>query len=264
MRRPVKSMSFGILLCFMAVSPVITTGTNNEVNEMRAIGYAACIKNTSAAVVKPVVVVAKTTAEVIAEEAMTLYNMMNLKKFGLSLQGFEYAWKGYKHLLDSRKINKDEVLSICDFSQSSRRKRFYVIDVEERKVLINTWVAHGRNSGEEYARSFSNNPDSHKSSLGFYVTRNTYYGSHGLALKIQGLEKNINDNADERNIVIHGSEYVGRDYIRTGHMNGRSQGCPAIPANETSKVIQTIKGGSCLFIYHPTKNYIQKSRVLNG
>ena len=108
MHRPVKSMSFGIMLCFMAVSPVITTGSGNETSEVKAIGYTATIKSTSAAVVKPVVVI-KTTAQVIAEEAMNLYNMMNLKKFGLSLQGFEYAWKGYKYLLDSRKINKNEV-----------------------------------------------------------------------------------------------------------------------------------------------------------
>jgi hypothetical protein len=245
----------------MAVSPVITTGSGNEeVKEVRVAGYAA---NAGSAITAPKVVT-KSTAEIIAEEAISLYNLMNLKKFGLSLQGFEYAWKGYKFLLEHRKINKNDVLSICDFSQSSRRKRFYVIDVEEKKVLINTWVAHGRNSGGEYARSFSNNPDSHKSSLGFYVTGGTYYGSHGLALKIDGVEKNINDKANERNIVIHGSEYVGAGFLSHSPINGRSFGCPALPSNETSKVIQTIKDGSCLFIYHPTKSYIQKSKVLNG
>jgi hypothetical protein len=206
----------------------------------------------------------KTAAEVFAAEAVNMYQEMNLKKWGLSIKAFEYALKGYKNLVEHGKVMKDEVLSICDFSQSSRRKRFYVIDMETKKVLINTWVAHGRNSGGEYARSFSNSPESHKSSLGFYRTGSTYYGAHGLALKIQGLEKNFNDKADERNIVIHGSEYVGSNFLARSPINGRSFGCPALPQQETGRIIKTIKDGSCLFIYHPTKNYIQKSRVLNS
>ena len=129
---------------------------------------------------------------------------------------------------------------------------------------MNTYVAHGRNSGGEYARSFSNKPESHKSSLGFYVTRNSYYGDHGLALKIDGLENGINDKADARNIVIHGSDYVGSGYLRGNRINGRSFGCPAIPKKDTQKLIHTIKGGSCLFIYHPTTHYLAKSTILNG
>lgn len=264
MHYPVKSMSFGVLLCFLAVSPVITTGNGGETNEVTvAAGHIKGSKG-HAGVVAKTASIAKSATAAIVEEATNLYGLMDLKKAGLSLQGFEYAWKGYKYLVEKGKINKNDVLSICDFSQSSRRKRFYVIDLAEKKVLINTWVAHGRNSGGEYARSFSNNPDSHKSSLGFYVTRSTYYGSHGLALKIEGLEKNINDKADERNIVIHGSEYVGADFLSHSPINGRSFGCPALPTEETHKVIETIKDGSCLFIYHPTKSYIQKSKVLNG
>lgn len=208
--------------------------------------------------------IAKTAAEKLAEEAESLYSEMNLKSFGLSINAFQYALKGYKYLVEKGKVVKNQVLSICDFSQSSRNKRFYVIDMAEKKVLINTWVAHGRNSGGEFARSFSNSPESHKSSLGFYVTGNTYYGSHGLALKIEGLEKNINDKADKRNIVIHGSEYVGEEFLSRSPINGRSYGCPALPTEETDKVIEAIKDGSCLFIYHPTKSYITRSKVLNG
>jgi hypothetical protein len=149
-------------------------------------------------------------------------------------------------------------------SQSSRNKRLYVLDLEQRTVLINTYVAHGRNSGREYARLFSNNPASHKSSLGFYVTEDTYYGSNGLSLKICGMERGFNDRANGRNIVIHGSEYVGPDFMRMNHFNGRSYGCPAVPADETETVIDAIKGGSCLFIYHPTKKYIGRSKILNS
>jgi len=260
MKQTYKSMSFGVMLCFLAVSPVITSGTGNEVNEIGVVS----VPNAIAPVHATTGEIAKSRAEMLAEEALDLYNSMNLKKIGLSIKAFEYALKGYKNLVERGKVMKDQVLSICDFSQSSRRKRFYVIDMAEKKVLINTWVAHGRNSGGEYARSFSNSPESHKSSLGFYVTGNTYYGSHGLALKIEGMEKNFNDKADERNIVIHGSNYVGASFLSHSPINGRSFGCPALPQKETGKVIETIKDGTCLFIYHPSKNYIEKSKVLNG
>lgn len=260
MKRTYKSMSFGALLCFLAVSPVITSGTGNEVKETSVVS----MPNAIAPVIATNPEINRSRTEMLAEEALNLYNEMSLKKLGLSIKAFEYALKGYKNLVERGKVMKDQVLSICDFSQSSRRKRFYVIDMAEKKVLINTWVAHGRNSGGEYARSFSNSPESHKSSLGFYVTGNTYYGSHGLALKIEGLEKSFNDKANERNIVIHGSNYVGASFLRHSPINGRSFGCPALPQKETGKVIEKIKDGTCLFIYHPSKNYIEKSTVLNG
>jgi hypothetical protein len=260
MKRTYRKMSMGALLCFLAVSPVISSGTDEGVKEPAVVITTATPVRMPAAASAHV----KTAAEIFAAEAVGMYQEMNLKKWGLSIKAFEYALKGYRNLVEHGKVMKDEVLSICDFSQSSRRKRFYVIDMETKKVLINTWVAHGRNSGGEYARSFSNSPESHKSSLGFYRTGTTYYGTHGLALKIQGLEKNFNDKADERNIVIHGSEYVGSGFLARSPINGRSFGCPALPQQETGRIIQTIKDGSCLFIYHPTKNYIQKSRVLNS
>jgi hypothetical protein len=259
MKKTYKKMSFSVLLCCLAVSPV-TFGTGNKVKEDVGVSFSKTIDPVPAATKEYV----QSTAAFLAAEAMELYNEMELKDLGLSMKAFEYALKGYRNLVERGKVMKNQILSICDFSQSSRRKRFYVIDMAEKKVLINTWVAHGRNSGGEFARSFSNSPESHKSSLGFYVTGNTYYGSHGLALKIEGLEKNINDKADRRNIVIHGSEYVGAGFLARSPINGRSFGCPALPQDETGKIIETIKDGTCLFIYHPTKSYIQKSKVLNG
>jgi hypothetical protein len=209
----------------------------------------------------------KTTAYIVnttvASKTVTLYEAMKLRRYGLNKSAFEYALKGYQHLLSNRKLGHNAVLSICDFSLSSRRKRLFIIDVDQQKLLLNTYVAHGRKSGAEYARAFSNSPESHMSSLGFYVTKNTYYGDHGLALKIEGLEKGFNDNASGRNIVVHGSEYVGADYLRYNRMSGRSFGCPAVPAEQTSKVINTIKNGSCLFIYYPTKKYLSQSKILN-
>jgi hypothetical protein len=124
-------------------------------------------------------------------------------------------------------------------------------------------VAHGRNSGKEYAAKFSNKPESLQSSLGFYVTRSTYYGSHGLALTIDGVESGINDKAERRKIVVHGSEYVGANYLRFSKYMGRSFGCPAVPAKQTRTIINTIKNGTCFFIYHPSKKYKETSTILN-
>lgn len=252
--RPLKSISKGSLLCFLLTAPVLMSGTKSSEIATPSI---------TKAVVAPTTAKVKSTKEIILDEAASLYETMQLDHAGLNKKAFELAWQGYKHLVQSGKIKKTDVLSICDFSQSSRKKRLYIIDVEEQKILIQTFVAHGRNSGGEYAKKFSNKPDSHMSSLGFYKTRSTYFGGHGLALTVDGLEKGINDKANKRKIVIHGSNYVGSNFIKMNKFNGRSFGCPAVPAKDTKKVINTIKNGSCLFIYHPTQNYLTKSTILN-
>ncbi len=197
-------------------------------------------------------------------EVSSLYAEANLEQSGLKRSVFEYAYKGYLYLLEQHRLTNSNVISICDFSQSSRNRRLYVVDLENKKILVNTFVAHGRGSGGEYAKSFSNNASSHKSSLGFYVTEQTYFGKHGLALKIHGLEKGFNDKADHRNIVIHGSKYVGEGFLKSNRFNGRSFGCPAVPVSEVGDVIEDIKGGSCLFIYYPAKKYLNASKILNG
>jgi len=193
-----------------------------------------------------------------------LYCDANLDEAGLSREAFEYAYIGYLRLLEQHRIQKSNVLTICDFSQSSRNRRLYVVDLESRQILLNTYVAHGRRSGGEFARSFSNRRSSHKSSLGFYVTEMTYTGKHGMALKMHGLEKGFNDKADRRNIVIHGSKYLGEDYLKSNRFSGRSFGCPAVPKDDVQELIEDLKGGSCFFIYHPTKKYLNESKLLNG
>jgi hypothetical protein len=188
---------------------------------------------------------------------------MNLHQRGLSRSAFDYAWQGYLRLHQAGRIREGSVLTICDYSQSSRNKRLYVLDIKNRQVVCQTYVAHGRNSGGEFAHTFSNKPESFKSSLGFFITRRTYHGAHGLALHLEGLERGINDRASNRKIVIHGSPYVGRSYLRSNNFTGRSLGCPAVPAREARAIISAIEGGSCLFIYHPTQNYFIHSPVLN-
>lgn len=205
-----------------------------------------------------------TPADNISEAASTLYCNSDLEQYGLSSEAFDYAWKGYQHLLNKKMISRAAYLSICDFSQPSSKKRFYIIDVEKKLLLVNTYVAHGKNSGSEYATKFSNTPESLQSSLGFYITQNTYTGEHGLSLRINGVDPGYNDKALERSIVIHGAAYVNDTRARDGIFMGRSFGCPAVPQQESAKIITTIKNGTCLFIYHPSKNYLQHSKILNG
>jgi L,D-transpeptidase catalytic domain len=198
------------------------------------------------------------------DAAIALYDSLQLDKAGLSPEAFQYAWKGYEKLSGWGHLRRPEVLTICDFSQSSRQKRMYIIDVVHKRVLLNTYVAHGRNSGEEYASRFSNTNDSHQSSLGFYVTGSTYSGEHGLSLRMNGMENGFNNNAAMRNIVVHGAGYIGAGYLRSANYAGRSWGCPAVPDNQKETVIGMIKNGTCFFIYHPTKNYLNNSKILNG
>jgi hypothetical protein len=200
----------------------------------------------------------------VINQASFIYASMNLNDQGLDAKAFEYAWRGYHNLLKKGVIRKRAVLSICDFSQSSRAKRMYVIDVQHRKLLYRTYVAHGQNSGDEYATSFSNDQDSYKSSLGFYVTQRTYIGHNGLSLKLNGVDSGYNENAMKRQIVLHGSSYVSDKYMQHYGTLGTSLGCPALPAAVSGKIIHLVKGGSCLFIYHPTPQYLDNSPVING
>ena len=202
--------------------------------------------------------------KMVIDEADQLYSDMSLDNTGLDEQAFEYAWRGYHNLLTQGLIRKKNVLTICDFSQPSSNRRLYVIDVRHKKLLYQTFVAHGQNSGEEYATSFSNEPESFKSSLGFYLTSRTYRGKNGLSLRIRGVDTGYNDMAAKRNIVLHGSSYVNPQYMNDFGTIGTSLGCPAMPTGISPRVIRTVKNGSCFFIYHPTTQYLKGSVVINN
>jgi hypothetical protein len=165
---------------------------------------------------------------------------------------FNTAVSGLHQIKNSLKKN---ILTIVDYTRPSTEVRFFVIDIEHKKLLYKCLVAHGKNSGDNYAKSFSNDTESLKSSLGFFLTAETYSGSHGYALKLDGLEKNINDNARVREIVIHGADYVSDEFIKKYGILGRSWGCPALPAGISKEIIDKISGGSCLFIYSDDKYY---------
>jgi hypothetical protein len=190
----------------------------------------------------------------------SVYDSLHLSLKGLSQQAFDYAKAGLNKLLAEGKLLNDSIISIIDFSEPSNKKRLFIIDLKNYNVLFNTLVAHGRNTGREWATSFSNQNSSFKSSPGFYITRETYEGHNGYSLKLDGVEKGINDNAYERGIVMHGAAYVCDDYVNAQGFIGRSQGCPAVPVQISRPIINTIKNGTCLFVYHPS--YINRSPIL--
>ncbi|MDR3715276.1 MAG: murein L,D-transpeptidase catalytic domain family protein [Puia sp.] len=206
----------------------------------------------------------KAELRMVISQASVIYNDMELQDSGLSQKAFEYGMIGYYKLRKKGLLQRTDVLSICDFSQSSSSRRMYVIDIHSHKLLYRTYVAHGINSGEEYANSFSNRPESCKSSLGFYVTRKTYTGVNGLSLRIEGLDKGFNDHANERNIVIHGASYVSLRILHKYGVMGTTFGCPAVPEEMSSLIIPAVKNGTCFFIYYPSKKYLTQSTVLNG
>jgi L,D-transpeptidase catalytic domain len=192
-----------------------------------------------------------------------LYDNLRLDTLSLSREAFLYATQGYKNMLAAGELSNDRILSIVDFSLPSSQKRLFIIDMESGKLLFNTWVSHGRNSGTDMATRFSNNPESFQTSLGFYITGNTYRGEHGYSLKLEGQEQGINDNALLRKIVIHGAAYVNQRTIAQKGYIGRSLGCPAIPDKLHKAIINVIRDGSCLFLYSPDTSYITRSKILS-
>ncbi|MBS7787330.1 murein L,D-transpeptidase catalytic domain family protein [Flavobacterium sp. CYK-55] len=183
-----------------------------------------------------------------------VYRSLHSNQYKLpDFESFTQAFKGFEVLKTKGAINKD-ILTLVDFSLSSNAKRLWIINMNTYEVIMNTYVAHGKNTGEEYAQSFSNADSSNKSSLGFYITGETYMGKHGLSLKLDGQEKGVNDNARRRGIVMHAADYVSETFIKTNKRLGRSQGCPAVPVELSAEIIDLIKDKSCLFIYHPSRS----------
>jgi hypothetical protein len=185
-------------------------------------------------------------------------NNLSLPKF----DSFFAAFQGYEILKLQGKI-ANEILTVVDFSLSSTEERMWVIDMKTQQVILKSLVAHGRNSGLEFATDFSNITESFQSSLGFYLTGEVYQGKHGTSLRLDGMESGINDNARNRAVVIHGATYVSEKFAKAQGYIGRSQGCPAVPYQIHKKLIETIKEKSCVFIYHPSRNYVSNSKLVS-
>ena len=191
-------------------------------------------------------------------DVKSVYDSLNIKnKIDYSI--FQKAYLGYVQI-----SNKNPgVLVIIDYSKPSNQERFYVLDLNKKKLVYSTRVAHSKNSGLEIPLEFSDDPNSYQSSLGFFVTLGEYNGAYGYSLRLKGLEENINANAEDRAIVIHGGDIVEDEYIKKFGFAGRSLGCPVLPHSLTREIIDFIKHGRVLFIYGNDEEYVDNSAYLS-
>ena len=191
-------------------------------------------------------------------DVKSVYDSLNIKgKIDYSI--FQKAYLGYVQI-----PNKNPgVLVIIDYSKPSNEERFYVLDLNKKKLVYSTRVAHSKNSGLEIPLEFSDDPNSYQSSLGFFLTLGEYNGAYGYSLRLKGLEENINANAESRAIVIHGGDIVNDEYIKKYGFAGRSLGCPVLPAALTKEIVNYIKHGRVLFIYGNDEEYIEESYYLS-
>lgn len=221
-------------------------------------------KSNSETIDSEVIVSTPTTPEISFDATVeNMYNVFLSKNATMpNLEVFANGIKGYTKLEEEGKVSNN-LLTIVDFGLSSTMKRMWILDMKEQKVLFNTYTSHGKNTGGEFATKFSNTLNSLQSSLGFFVTGETYYGKNGLSLFIDGMEKGINDNARKRYVVIHGADYAMPKFIKRHGRLGRSYGCPAVPNNIAKDVIDLIKGESVVYLHKNDNNYMNKSTFLN-
>lgn len=189
--------------------------------------------------------------------AKAKYQQLRPAGSDLDTMAFYLAYTGYLNLRAEGRTNS-AVLTIVDLNKPSTSLRMWVIDLEQDRVLINTWSAHGKGSGIKEAKAFSNIPGSHQTSLGFYLTAEEYIGANGRSLKLDGLDVEFNTNARKRYVVMHGADYVSQDTIDAYGYLGNSEGCPAVSHDVNHQIIDWVKGGSVLFITGPSKNYYSK------
>ena len=201
--------------------------------------------------------ITQTKVEIVKDPVEELYDEMKLQGI-IKWEAFEQAMQGYNHLSPKNK----SIMTIIDFTLPSTDKRMYVLDMKAKKLLYHNIVSHGRNSGEKFATAFSNKHGSFQSSLGFYYAQETYFGGNGYSLRLDGLEKGINDQARPRAIVVHGADYCSTDIIKSTGRLGRSYGCPALPRELTKPIINTLKGGTLMYIYAGNKDYLASTKVV--
>lgn len=235
-----KCILGGVSMLAFSLSLTIFNGTNREP-------------------AKPAIVTEITEDSLYETHVNNLYNQINLEQTGLSHAVFEKALTGYYNLKKTGQVSEEKsILSIADFDKNSTEKRLWIIDLEKKKLVLNTWVAHGQRSGADKATRFSNTNESFQSSIGFYLTAEVYRGQHGRSLRLDGMDEEFNSNARSRSIVVHGADYVSQGTINALGRLGRSQGCPAVPKELSNSVIDAIEGKTVLFINVTDQRYTSR------
>jgi hypothetical protein len=183
------------------------------------------------------------------------------KAEGIDREVLDLALNAY-HEAKARGVATDSKLAVIDYSIPSSKPRLWIFDLDQNKVLYKLHVAHGQKSGLHESTKFSNKPESHQTSIGVFVTQETYHGRNGYSLRLDGLEEGFNDKARDRAIVMHGAAYVKESYIKANGRLGRSHGCPAIDPRVAKEVINELKEGNVIFAYYPDKDWLSQSEFL--
>ncbi len=161
-------------------------------------------------------------------------------------------------------VEAPATLTVIDYSKPSSEKRLWVFDLKSRELIYEELVAHGQGSGANIATQFSNEDESHRTSLGLFKTDTTYVGKNGYSLRLDGLDRGINDRARDRAIVMHGAPYVSQEFVKANGRLGRSWGCPAISDEVAKQLIDRVKGGGLVFAYYPDSGLLKASKYLGG
>jgi len=266
-RTVMLALLFATTTAFQILSVRDYQNTEGHDNKNRAAALAAAVSTRALTIsTRPLAMVNELFPDelVFEDSVQALYHAIKLEEYNLSYKVFKYAMTGYFNLRQQGKLNDKKLISIIDFSKKSSLKRFYTIDLEALAVKFFTYVSHGKNTGEDEAKSFSNVVQSNQSSLGFYVTGETYTGSKGYSLRLDGMEKGYNDRVRERAVVIHNADYVSETWIKKYGRLGRSQGCPALPVELGKKIIDAVKNKTVIFAYSNDEEYLASSHVLDA
>lgn len=166
--------------------------------------------------------------------------------------------------IQSGDVKGPRTLTVIDYSKPSSQERLWVFDLTTRELLYEELVAHGQGTGANVATKFSNDNESHQTSLGLFVTDTTYVGKNGYSLRLDGLDEGYNDRARDRAIVMHGAPYVSEAFVKANGRLGRSWGCPAVSDAVARQLIDRVKGGGLVFAYYPDAKFLKTSKYLGS
>ncbi|MBY0497843.1 MAG: murein L,D-transpeptidase catalytic domain family protein [Cyanobacteria bacterium] len=203
-------------------------------------------------------------ADASASATLTLADFDTTAIGGIETDVLEMALGAASCAVSSGNVKNPGTLTVIDYSKPSSQPRLWVFDLKSKELLYEELVAHGQGSGANMAMQFSNLDESHQTSLGLFVTQDTYVGKNGYSLRLDGLDRGINDRARDRAIVMHGAPYVSPSFVKANGRLGRSWGCPAVSDAVAKKMIDRVKGGGLVFAYYPDAKLIKTSKYLGG
>jgi hypothetical protein len=222
-----------------------------------------CLIGSAPSAVSPAAAKATRVVKATASSRLPLMTVDLANAGGIAPEVLQLAVGAVSCAVNSGDIETPRTLTVIDYSLASTKPRLWVFDVPSGRMLFNELVAHGRNTGENMATSFSDAMNSRQSSLGLFVTRDTYVGGNGYSLRLDGLEPGFNSHALDRAIVMHGAPYVDAALAKQQGRIGRSWGCPALREAIARDVIDTVRGGGVIFSYYPDQKWLSASRFLN-